>query len=158
MSVWTSGLLALPPLAPGRFAIHRQRPPVRDRHAAHREGDEKSRGHGERTIEVARSESVVTWRVDLAQLSDRIPLVQRYPSHLQRVLEPAHEMLVSAGLVRSAEFRQARRQWVVDYVLLHELAHLIEANHGRRFHALLADFPHTERAKGFLEGVSWRQR
>lgn len=70
-----------------------------------------------RLIEVARSESVVTWRVDLAQLSDRIPLVQRYPSHLQRVLEPAHEMLVSAGLVRSAEFRQARRQWVVDYVL-----------------------------------------
>lgn len=70
-----------------------------------------------RLIEVARSESVVTWRVDLSQLSERIPLVQRYPSHLQRVLEPAHEMLVSAGLVRSAEFRQTRRQWVVDYVL-----------------------------------------
>lgn len=70
-----------------------------------------------RLIEVARSESTVTWRVDLSQLSDRIPLVQRYPSHLQRVLEPAHEMLVSAGLVRSAEFRQARRQWAVDYVL-----------------------------------------
>jgi plasmid replication initiation protein len=70
-----------------------------------------------RLIEVARSESALTWRVDLAHLADRVPLVQRYPSHLQRVLEPAHEMLVSAGLLRSADFRQFRRHWVVDYVL-----------------------------------------
>jgi hypothetical protein len=70
-----------------------------------------------RLIEVARSESTLTWRVDLAHLADRVPLVQRYPSHLLRVLEPAHEMLVSAGLLRSADFRQVRRHWAVDYVL-----------------------------------------
>ncbi len=47
---------------------------------------------------------------------------------------------------------------VVDYVLLHELAHLIEANHSKRFWALLSDFPHGDRARGFLEGVAWQQR
>ncbi|HUP99054.1 MAG TPA: M48 family metallopeptidase [Aeromicrobium sp.] len=60
--------------------------------------------------------------------------------------------------IRLSDRLQGMPTWVVDYVLLHELAHLIEANHSKRFHALLADFPHTERAKGFLEGVSWRQR
>jgi predicted metal-dependent hydrolase len=48
--------------------------------------------------------------------------------------------------------------WVVDYVLLHELAHLIEPNHSARFWALVDAYPHTARAKGFLEGVSWQQR
>ena len=49
-------------------------------------------------------------------------------------------------------------EWVVDYVLLHELALLIEPNHGARFWALIEAYPHTVRAKGFLEGVSWRQQ
>jgi predicted metal-dependent hydrolase len=49
-------------------------------------------------------------------------------------------------------------EWVVDYVLLHELAHLLEPNHSKRFWALVDPFPHTVRAKGFLEGVSWQQR
>lgn len=60
--------------------------------------------------------------------------------------------------IRLSDRLHGMPQWVVDYVLLHELAHLIEANHGPQFHALLAEFPHTERARGFLEGVSWQQR
>jgi predicted metal-dependent hydrolase len=44
--------------------------------------------------------------------------------------------------------------YVVDYVLLHELAHLIEPGHGREFWALLQGFPRLERARGYLEGVA----
>ena len=47
----------------------------------------------------------------------QIPLVQRYPSHLQRVLQPAHEMLLSTGLLRNVMIRQQQREWFVDYVL-----------------------------------------
>lgn len=45
-------------------------------------------------------------------------------------------------------------QWVVDYVLLHELAHLVETGHGPEFWALLAGYPRTGEAKGYLNGFS----
>jgi plasmid replication initiation protein len=70
-----------------------------------------------RLLEVARELGTVTWRVGLDELAQQLPLAQRYPSHLQRVLQPAHEMLVATGLLRSASFRQINREWVVDYVL-----------------------------------------
>ncbi len=70
-----------------------------------------------RLLEVAREEGNVTWRVAMAQLAEQLPLAQRYPSHLQRVLQPAHEMLIAAGLLRDALVRQHMREWFVDYVL-----------------------------------------
>ncbi|MEO7823488.1 MAG: replication initiator protein A [Gemmatimonadaceae bacterium] len=70
-----------------------------------------------RLLEVAREEGMVTWRVPLISLAAQLPLTQRYPSHLQRVLQPAHEMLLAAGLLRDATFRQLNRDWLVDYVL-----------------------------------------
>ena len=44
--------------------------------------------------------------------------------------------------------------WVIDYVLVHELAHLIEAGHTPAFWAWVDHYPKAERAKGFLEGVA----
>jgi plasmid replication initiation protein len=70
-----------------------------------------------RLLEVAREDGMVTWRVPLAQLAEQLPLTQRYPSHLQRVLQPAHELLLAAGLLRDATFRLLNRDWLVDYVL-----------------------------------------
>ena len=70
-----------------------------------------------RLMEVAREAGMVAWRVPLDELALQLPLAQRYPSHLQRVLQPAHEMLVAAGVVRSAQFRQINRDWLVDYAL-----------------------------------------
>jgi len=70
-----------------------------------------------RLMEVSREADTLTWRVPLEALAQQLPLAQRFPSHLQRVLQPAHEMLVGAGVVRSASFRQVSREWMVDYVL-----------------------------------------
>jgi len=57
------------------------------------------------------------WRAPLERWAEQLPLTQRYPSHLQRVLQPAHEMLLAAGIVREAAFRQEGREWFVEYVL-----------------------------------------
>lgn len=70
-----------------------------------------------RLVEVARSNGVLTWRVSLDRLREQLPLAQRYPSHLQRVLQPAHEMLKDSGVIREAVVRQQQRDWFVDYVL-----------------------------------------
>lgn len=70
-----------------------------------------------RLLEIARADGIVSWRVSLERLRDMLPLVQRFPSHLQRVLQPAHVMLQEAGLVRDTGFRQHRREWHAEYVL-----------------------------------------
>jgi hypothetical protein len=70
-----------------------------------------------RLLEAARSNGAVTWRVSLDQLREQLPLVQRFPSHLLRVLQPAHAMLSVAGVIRQASVRQQQRDWFVDYVL-----------------------------------------
>ncbi len=44
--------------------------------------------------------------------------------------------------------------WVVDYVLVHELAHLLETGHDQSFWAWVDRYPHAERAKGYLLGWS----
>lgn len=43
--------------------------------------------------------------------------------------------------------------WVLKYVVIHELAHLQEANHGPAFWALVNRYPRTERARGYLMAV-----
>ena len=54
--------------------------------------------------------------------------------------------------IRLSDRLRAMPAWVVDYVLLHELAHLAERDHGPRFWELLAAYPRTEEAKGYLAG------
>ncbi|MFB9567669.1 YgjP-like metallopeptidase domain-containing protein [Saccharopolyspora hordei] len=44
--------------------------------------------------------------------------------------------------------------WVLDYVLVHELAHLLEPGHGPDFWTWVRRYPKTERAIGYLEGLS----
>lgn len=44
--------------------------------------------------------------------------------------------------------------WVVDYVLVHELTHLLEPGHDAPFWAWVHHYPRAERAMGYLEGLS----
>ncbi len=55
--------------------------------------------------------------------------------------------------IRISNRLRAMPEYVVDYVLVHELAHLIEPSHDQRFWALVTRYPRAERARGFLEGV-----
>lgn len=45
--------------------------------------------------------------------------------------------------------------YVIDYVIIHELAHLLIADHSAEFWKLCARYPFTDRARGFLEGVAF---
>jgi predicted metal-dependent hydrolase len=54
------------------------------------------------------------------------------------------------GTVRISSRLAGEPGWVLDYVIVHELAHLLEPGHGRRFWALVSRYPRTERARGWL--------
>jgi len=54
------------------------------------------------------------------------------------------------GTIRISHRVAALPGWVRDYVIVHELAHLAEANHGKRFWKLVERYPRTERARGYL--------
>lgn len=56
--------------------------------------------------------------------------------------------------IRISELLRAVPPWVLDYVLLHELTHLLVPGHGPDFWAHLESYPRTERARGYLEGFS----
>ena len=56
--------------------------------------------------------------------------------------------------IRLSTRLQGMPAWVIDYVLLHELAHLVEQGHGPDFWRLLETYPRTERARGYLEGFA----
>ncbi|KAB8171177.1 DUF45 domain-containing protein [Streptomyces sp. 3MP-14] len=62
------------------------------------------------------------------------------------------------GTIRLSHRLQGMPEYVIDYVLLHELAHLLVPGHGPGFWALLERYPRTERARGFLEGVVAAER
>lgn len=61
------------------------------------------------------------------------------------------------GTIRISTRVRGMPRWVIDYVLLHELAHLLHAGHGPEFWAVLERYPRTGRARGFLEGVTFSE-
>ena len=56
--------------------------------------------------------------------------------------------------IRLSDRLQQMPGWVVDYVLVHELAHLLEAGHTPEFWAWVDRYPKAEKAKGYLLGWS----
>jgi predicted metal-dependent hydrolase len=58
------------------------------------------------------------------------------------------------GTIRISARVKGMPSWVLDYVILHELTHLLQPGHGAEFWSLLESYPRTERARGYLEGVA----
>ncbi len=56
--------------------------------------------------------------------------------------------------IRLSARLQGMPSWVVDYVLVHELAHLLAPGHDASFWAWVDRYPQAEKAKGYLLGWS----
>ncbi|MEM7134110.1 MAG: M48 family metallopeptidase [Chloroflexota bacterium] len=59
----------------------------------------------------------------------------------------------SKGTIRLSHRLAKMPQFVIDYVIVHELAHLLEANHGPKFWQLVSRYEKSERARGYLMAV-----
>jgi predicted metal-dependent hydrolase len=60
----------------------------------------------------------------------------------------------ATGTIRISHRLATVPDWVLDAVIVHELAHLIEAAHNARFWDLANRYPRTERARGYLMALS----
>ncbi|MDG4833188.1 M48 family metallopeptidase [Solwaraspora sp. WMMD1047] len=105
-------------------------------------------------------------RSDAELLARARNLIGRYLSEHDRVAVPASVRWVTNQngrwgsctpadrTIRISHRIQEMPDWVIDYVLLHELAHLVVPSHNARFWALVGRYPKAERARGYLEGVA----
>jgi predicted metal-dependent hydrolase len=59
------------------------------------------------------------------------------------------------GTIRVSSRLASEPAWVLDYVIVHELAHLSISGHNRAFWNLVYRYPRAERARGFLMARSW---
>lgn len=59
------------------------------------------------------------------------------------------------GTIRLSSRLVGMPAYVVDYVLLHELAHLLRPDHSPAFWDLLGGYPRLEEAKAYLDGVAF---
>lgn len=62
---------------------------------------------------------------------------------------------IAPRTIRISSALEGMPEWVVDAVLVHELTHLLVADHGPRFRELVSRYPRYDQAMAFLNGVSW---
>lgn len=60
----------------------------------------------------------------------------------------------ATGAIRVSDRAAAFPDRVLDHLLVHELAHLVVPDHSPAFHELVARYPDTAWAQGFLAGIS----
>jgi len=56
------------------------------------------------------------------------------------------------GTIRISHAISKMPSWVQDYVIIHELAHLLQPNHSKAFWELVNQYELAERARGYLMG------
>jgi predicted metal-dependent hydrolase len=57
---------------------------------------------------------------------------------------------MAEGSIRIASRVASFPSWVLDYLLVHELAHLVHGDHSPAFWEVVARYPRAERARGYL--------
>lgn len=75
------------------------------------------------------------------------------PTEIRWVSNQAHRWgscTPATGTVRISDRMARFPGWVIDHVIVHELAHLVEPGHGPRFQELASRYPLAERAEGYL--------
>jgi predicted metal-dependent hydrolase len=105
-------------------------------------------------------------RTDNELLTRARRLTHRYlPDHASRVTPASVRWVTNQNgrwgsctpddrTIRISHRIQEMPDWVIDYVLLHELAHLVVPSHSARFWDLVNRYPRAERARGYLEGIA----
>lgn len=81
----------------------------------------------------------------------------RWVDNMERRLGSCTSGGTTDGDIRISERARSWPAYVVDYLLAHELAHRKYPNHSAEFWAYLERYPHTERARGFIEGIAYGQ-
>ncbi|HLG91549.1 MAG TPA: M48 family metallopeptidase [Acidimicrobiales bacterium] len=111
---------------------------------------------------------VMVGRAQRWRAADRIDLEARARSLSARYGLPAPTSVVwahnqkwrwgscspSDGSLRISSHLATMPTWVLDYVLVHEMAHLVVPEHGPEFWRLVNRYPRTERARGYLMAKS----
>jgi hypothetical protein len=92
-------------------------------------------------------------------------IARHLPDHAERIVPASVRWVTNQngrwgsctpddGTIRISHRIQEMPDWVIDYVLLHELAHLVVPSHNTAFWELVNRYPRAERARGYLEGIS----
>ena len=100
-----------------------------------------------------------TDRIDLRERADT--LARRYDLPRPQSIRWVDDMRTrwgsctpATGAIRLSSALVRFPDWVVDYVIVHELVHLQESGHSAAFWRLVERYPRTERARGYLMAKS----
>jgi predicted metal-dependent hydrolase len=121
------------------------------------DGDEESRLVAELADKIRRK--ATSANVDLAERARRLAGRYRLPVPTQiawsdRQMKRWGSCTPGEGRIRISNRLASMPGWVLDSVIIHELAHLEVSGHGPQFKVLVNRYELTERAKGYLMAVS----
>ncbi len=82
----------------------------------------------------------------------------RWVGNMQKRLGSCTNGGPTDGHIRISDRIRNWPDWVIDYIIAHELAHRTHPNHSHEFWEYLeANYPLTERARGFIDGYAYAQ-